>query len=251
MRERKKRTVCGADVMDAICHAYPDNIVTDDVAFEEGSYYEAICDEVQTALRRIKQADLSYDRPPEGRPHWDEGGDPDEDPPAWVEEPSSYDLFFLALRGQQFEFQSELEEEDFPEDADEPVLVVVPTVGRIGCAVGISVIAPFAVIRFTEMEIPESGSGTIPDIWPHMFDLDGTELDVEAHYEGLFLEEGITALRYLREAITRILDEFSIRVLSEQELNMPIPELRLEPARNVVPGKKSATVEDALFFQTI
>lgn len=251
MREKKKRTVCGADVMDAIRHAYPGNIVTDDIAFEEGSYYDEIRDEARTALCRIKQADLAYDRPPEGRPHWDEGGDPDEDPPAWVEEPLSYDLLFLALQGMQFQFQSELEEEDFPEDADEPVLVVAPTVGRIGCAIGISIIAPFAVVRFTEMEIAESGSGTIPDIWPHMFDLDGSELDVEAHYGGLFLEEGITALRHLREAITRILDEFGIRVLSEQELNMPIPGLRPEPARNVVPGKKSATVEDALFFQMI
>jgi len=251
MREKKKRTVCGADVMDAIRQAYPGNIVTDDAAFEEGSYYDEIRDEARTALCRIKQADLAYDRPPEGRPHWDEGGDPDEGPPAWAEEPSSYDLLFLALQGMQFQFQGELEEEDFPEDADELALVVVPTVSRIGCAVGISIVAPFAVVRFNEMEIAESGSGTIPDIWPHMFDLDGSELDVEAYYGELFLEEGINALRDLREAITKILDEFGIRVLSEQELNMPIPGLRPEPARNVVPGKKSATVEDALFFQTI
>lgn len=249
MDKRTQKTGCGADVLHAIRNAYPDNIVTDDVLHEESSYYDDTCDEVRAALRRIK-ADLAYDRPPEGRPHWDEGSDPEEDPPDWVEEPSSYDLFFFALRGVQFQFEGELEEEDVPEDADEPVVVVLPTVGRIGCAVGISIVAPFAVIRFTEMESTENGSATMPDIWPHIFDLDGSELDVEAHYEELFLEEGIAALRDLRKAITKVLDAFDVRVLSKEKLESRIPGLRPEPARNVMVRKKTATAEDALFFQT-
>lgn len=250
MRKRTQKTVCGADVLYAIRNAYPDNMVTDDVLYDESSYYNEIRDEVRAALCRIKEVDLAYDRPPEGRPHWGEGSDPEEDPPNWVEEPSSYDLFFLALRGEQFQFEGELEEEDVPEGADEPLLVVVPTVGSIGCAVGISIVAPFAVISFTEMESTESGSATMPDIWPHVFDLGGNELDVEAHYDELFLEEGITALRNVRKKITQKLRTFDIRVLSEEELEVRIPGLTPEPTRNVMPRKKTATVQDALFFQT-
>lgn len=250
MRERAQKASCGADVLHAIRNAYPDNVVTDDVLHEESSYYDEIRDEVRVALCRISEADLAYDRPPEGRPHWDEGADPDEDPPGWVEEPSSYDLFFLALRGEQFQFEGELEEEDVPEGADEPVLVMIPTVGRIGCAIGISIVAPFAVIHFTEMESAENGSTTMPDIWPHIFDLDGSELDMEAYYEELFLEEGIAALRDLRKEITRVLGVFDIRVLPKEELDVRIPGLKPEPTRNVG-AKKTATVEDALFYQTV
>jgi hypothetical protein len=251
VRDKNKKTKCGADVIDAIRNAYPENIVTDDVVHDENTYYAQIRDEVRTALSRIKGIDVTYDRPPEERSHWEDGADPDKDPPTWVEEPSSYDLLFLALRGKEFEFEGELDEEHLPEGADEPVSIIVPSVGRIGCAVGISIVAPFAVIRFTEMEWTASGSETMPDIWPHMFNLDGSELDVEAHYRELFLEEGVTGLRNLRETITRTLGEFGIRVLSEQELEYGIPELKPEPTRNAVLKKKKATVKDALFFQTI
>ncbi|MCC6486167.1 MAG: hypothetical protein IT364_01590 [Candidatus Hydrogenedentes bacterium] len=250
MREKRQKAECGPDVLDAIRSAYPDNIVTDDVVFDEDSYYDGIRDEVRAALSRIGEADLVYDRPPEGIPHWEDGADPDEDPPTWVEDPSSYDLLFLALRGKPFEFEGEMEEEDVLEEGDEPVMALVPTVGHIGCAVGISIVAPFAVIRFTEMEVTESGWNTLPDIWPRMFNLDGSELDVEAHYEVLFLEEGINALRDLRERTAKVLQEFGIRVLSEQELGVPVPRLKPEPERNAMLQRKFATVGDALFFQT-
>lgn len=251
MRERRKGTVCGEDALHAIRNAYPENMVTDDVLYGEKSYYNEIREEIRRALSAVKGADLLYDRPPEGRPHWNESSDPEEDPPDWEEPASSYDLLFLALRGKQFEFEGELYEEDVPEDTDDPVPVMVPTVGRIGCAVGISIIAPFAAIRFTEIETAESGSGTIPDIFPMMFDLEGHALDMEAHYEYLYGEEGINALRNLRMKITQILQTFNVRVLSDRELNARIPGLKSEPQRDFMRKKRTVTVEDALFFQAI
>lgn len=251
MSKKKRTDECGPDVLDAIRNAYPDNVVTETVILDDGSYFDAIRDDVRAALNRIGEAHLTFERTPEGRPHWEDGADPEEDPPSWAEEPSSYDLLFFALRGEQFEFEGELDEEDFPEDEDKPVLVTFSTVGKIGCAVGISIVAPFAVIRFTEMEIAESGSQTMPDIWPRMFNLDGGEVDLERHYEELFLEEGISALRALREKITSVLREFGIRVLSEQELAAPLPKLILDLERAVSLDKKNATVCDVLFFQTI
>ena len=97
MVEKTPSPACGADVLRAIRNAYPGNMVTDDLVCDEGSYHDEIRDAVRNALCCVK-ADLLYDRPPEGRLHWDEGADPEEDPPSWVEDPSSYDLFFLALR---------------------------------------------------------------------------------------------------------------------------------------------------------
>lgn len=143
MREKRKGTFCDGDVLRVIRNVYPGNVVTDDVLYDEESYYDEIREEIRAALHTAKGADFLYDRPPEGRPHWNEYSDPEEDPPDWEEPASSYDLFFFALRGKQFEFEGELDEadpgsDDMPEDADEPVLVTIPTVGRIGCAVGIS-----------------------------------------------------------------------------------------------------------------
>ncbi len=183
MRKKQKKTDRNTDVLHAIHKAYPEGIVTDDVVFDEDSYYDEIREEVRAALRAIGGVDFLYDRPPEGMSHWGEESDPEEDPPDWSEEPSSYDLLFLALRGEQFQFEGELEEEDMPEGADEPVMVTVPTTGRIGCAVGISIVAPFAVIRFTEMELTNSDSGTLPDVQVRVFNLDGSEVDIEEHYE--------------------------------------------------------------------
>ncbi|MCC6694364.1 MAG: hypothetical protein IT365_01930 [Candidatus Hydrogenedentes bacterium] len=159
MREKTQKAAGGPDVLDAIRNAYPENIVTDDVVFDEDSYYDGIRDDMRAALSRIGEADLVYDRPPEGRPHWEEGDDPDEDPPTWVEDPSSYDL--------------------------------------------------------------------------------------------LFPEEDIRALRDLRARIASVLKGFGIHVLTEQELGVPVPGLKPDPAQNAILGDKHVTVGNALFFQKV
>jgi len=246
MPKKAEKTACGADVLRAIRDAYPDGVVNDDIIFGEASYYDAIREEVRAALSRIREADRVYDRPSEGRPHYEDGADPEKDPPSWIEEPASYDLFFLAPRGEDFEFTGEL-----PKDLDDPDSPMVPTVGRIGCSVGISIVAPFAMVTFTEIEFLEDGSTTRPDIFPHIFNFDGSAIDIEAHYEELFLEEGINGLRRLRDEIMQVLDGFDIRVLSTQEFRAKVPGLKPEPTRNVSPKRKAATVAEALFFQTI
>jgi hypothetical protein len=254
MPERRKKVVCGEDVLRAIRYAYPENIVTDDVLYEEDSYYDEIRDEIRTALHTVKGAALLYERPPEGKPHWNEGSDPDEDPPDWDEPASSYDLLFFALQGKQFEFEGKFEEENMPEDADEPCLVTVPTVGRIGCAVGISVIAPFAVIGDSDMEIAESGSESFPEIHVGTYGgdqaLDEEELnDPCVRAQIACWEKGKDKLHALREEIMQILGRFDIRVLSEQEISARVPGLKPNPLFDFE-QRKTATVGKALFFQT-
>jgi hypothetical protein len=273
MPKKTGKTIRDTDLLCAIRGVYDGSTVTDDVLCDEESYYDQARGGIRAALGAIQGADLVYERPPKGGPHWNKGADREADAPAWEDPASSYDLLYFALRGEQFEFEGELDEENFPGDGDEPVLVRVPTAGRIGCAVGISILGPFAVIRFADIELAESGSGSFPDIWPVKFNLDGSLLDLDADYEELYLEEGINALRTLRGDITRILGEQGIRVLSEKELNTRVPGLKCNPDRErlefesaqnlaqlagwktISPAPsvrgKLATIEKALFFQAI
>ena len=251
MGKKPEGTACGADVLHAIRNAYPDCVVSDEILYTEDSYYDKICEDVRVALHRIKGTTLMYERPPEGRPHWNEESDPEGDPPDWTEEPSSYDLTFLGLEDDRFEFEGELDEEDIPEGAEDSRIITVPTAGRIGCAVGISTIAPFAVVHFTDMQWTENGSGTLPDIHPSLFELDGSAVDMEAHYEELYLEEGIRALRELRKKIAKVLRGFGIRVLSDDALRPRIPELHPDPATYLPAAPPHITVEAALFLRQL
>ncbi|MBI3117081.1 MAG: hypothetical protein HYZ00_00230 [Candidatus Hydrogenedentes bacterium] len=258
MPKKRKKSAPTSDIVQAVKAIYSGGIVSSDALYDEESYYDGIRDDVRRALHTIKGVDLLYDRPPEARPHWEEGDDPDEDPPSWTEEPASYDLHFVALQGEEYLFEGEMDEDAFNEELQDVETVTLPTVGRIGCAVGVSIVGPYAVIRFTEMEFTETGSHTQPDIEVRVFDLDGTELDLEEHYKELFLEEGIQALRSLREEITQKLAPFGIRVLSDAELKKHVPGLKLDPeilqsdpAFFPFKQKKGVTVEDALFFRML
>ncbi|MBI2435233.1 MAG: hypothetical protein HYV26_20440 [Candidatus Hydrogenedentes bacterium] len=230
MPKKRKKSAPTSDIVQAVKAIYSGGIVSSDALYDEESYYDGIRDEVRRALHTIKGVDLLYDRPPEGCPHWEEGDDPDENPPTWTEEPASYDLHFLALQGEQFQFVGEMDEDVITEAGDD-----VETVA-----------------------LTETGSQTLPDIEVRVFDLDGTELDLEAHYKELFLEEGVRALRNLREEITQKLAPFGIRVLSDAELKKQVPGLKLDPeilqsdpAYFPFKQKKGVTVEDALFFRML
>jgi hypothetical protein len=265
MGKKRLNPDCGEDVLQAIRDAYPEGVVNDDILSTQDSYYHAIRDEVRRALRAIKGAVPLYERPPEGSLHWNAGSEVNMDPPDWEEKPATYDLLFLGLEGDQFTFEGEMEDDQSLEAATHAKSRSVPSEGRIGCAVGVCTLAPFAAVRFTEVEWTKSGSQTAPDIHPAVYNLDGSELDVEAHYEEIYLEEGILALRALREEISGILHGFGIRVLTGNELKYTIPKLQLDAERtrhyderhffiqslsgNSGISKTEVTVEDAFFFQ--
>jgi hypothetical protein len=251
MHEKEKKPVGGEDVVLAIRGVHPRGVVTDSFLYDGDSYYDKIREKVRAALGTVKGACLLYDRPPEGRPHWSEDSDPDEDPPDWDEMASSYDLLFFALGGKQFEFEGEFEEEDWPEDedADEPVLVSRPTEGKVGLAVGISVVAPFAAICLSDMEFAHSGYESLPSIDSIPQCKNEPIEKVEARYVKEYGKEGLKAILDLEHAITRVLHKFGIRVLSHPELRTRIPCLKPDPKMSFRPAK-SATVYEALFFQT-
>ncbi|MCF6286325.1 MAG: hypothetical protein L3K26_14210, partial [Candidatus Hydrogenedentes bacterium] len=201
--------------------------------------------------RVVKGAAVMHDRPPEGRPHWEEGDDPDEDCPAWIEESASYDLVFLGPMETYCCF--EYDPEEYGDDEDDSESVGSPSECRVGCAVGISTIAPLAVVHFTEKEWSEDGSETMPDIDPMIFDLNGSAVEPETHYKEFMPSEGIQALRALRTEIGQVLESFGIRVLSDAELRSRIPDLKPNPLLNPFPGQEQefATLQDALFFRGV
>jgi hypothetical protein len=120
--------------------------------------------------------------------------------------------------------------------------------GRIGCVVGISLIDPFAVVNLDEMEVFENGSRSEPDIVPHIFDLDGRKLDAEAHLREMVDDEGLAILRKLHNDVVAILSDYNIAVISEEDLDKPVPWLR--PGQDVSLGGtgEPITVREAFFF---
>ena len=73
--------------------------------------------------------------------------------------------------------------------------------GRIGWVVGISMVAPFAVVKLDQMEVFENGSRSEPDVEPHIFGLDGRKLNVEEHYREMVDDQGLAVLRKLSRKI--------------------------------------------------
>ncbi len=248
----------------AVQSLYPENIVSDSILQDRESYYDAIRGEIHAALRAIPNTALKYDRPPEGR-------NPAKDPADWSENPSSYDLLFLALLDEEFQTEGEaFAWEIFGGDASEEDTETVPSIGWTGCAVGISTLAPFASIVFAELETVGDRLASLPDIWPHTFDLDGSDRDLDGWYENAFHGKGFQALCALRETIAEILRQHGIQVLSEPGLQEAVPGLNPDPEvrarqkemhdsldqyareNNIIPAKrlikKTATLKEALFL---
>jgi len=250
MARKKIVEITSDDVLQALQGAYPNNMVTDDVLFERDSYYEALEPEVRATLHNMAGTSVMYDRPPEGRSHWDEGANPEEDAPGWTEEASSYDLVFLGLNAKACHFEGEMPEDDVEGDGDGDSQNMVATEGQVGCVVAISTVAPFAAIRFSEIEWTESGTCTMPDL-PHlMFNVSGGPLDLDKHYREWLGKEGYGLLCDLRAAVVLALEGLGIRVLREEELQAIVP--GLEPNREINPHREEgfATVEEALFYLT-
>ena len=62
MPAERKETACGADVVHAICNAYPDSIAIHDVVYDDGFYYREIREEARAAgySRHIGMQPASY-----------------------------------------------------------------------------------------------------------------------------------------------------------------------------------------------
>ena len=164
-------------------------------------------------------------------------------PPDWHEEPRSYFVILLSPADAPFRFETDTIEPD-----DEGNERRVRGEGRIGCVVAISLVAPFAIVTLDEMEVFESGSRSEPDVEPHIFGLDGKKLKPEEHYREILDDEDLELLRKLRARIVRVLNDFAITVIPEDDLDQPVPWLRADEEILVGHAGEPVTIRNAFFF---
>jgi hypothetical protein len=233
-------------IVEALKQAWPDGVLDMRLDSDE-SYFWDVYEKLKQDLSRVEGGLLLYERDAKGGPHWAEGSDPDEDLPNWDEEPRSYHLFFISPADGAMSFDIESEEPD-----ENDVLHSVNGKGTVGCAVGVSLLASFAVIVLDSIENYESGSYKNPDIEPHIVSNDGKKFwadeSGEAYCKELLGEEGLPALLELRAKITRVLESHRLEVLGADALRQPVPWLRGGEEALVGQAGEPVTVRTALFF---
>ena len=245
--KKRKAANIGKDILDAIHKAFPNGIVEMSIRFDE-SYLRDIYPKLKMELSRIEGAELSYERDAKGGPRGEESSDPEEDPPDWSEQCSSYNLFFVGLTDQRFQYEYESEEPD--EDGN---MHKVEGIGMIGCTVAVSLLAPYALIKLRCYERFEGGGETCPDIEHQIFSLEGGPIEMENHFRETMGEEAVQSIQALRATITKVLESFGITPLPREDEEKPVP--RLQAGEEVFVGKehtgKDITVQEALFFREL
>ena len=234
------------EIHQIIRNAFPDGKVTGDAYYDGDSYYEGIGDEVRSALMGVEPAVHVHHRPPQETVVWDEEGEPD-DEDLWPDDPRTYDILFLSPAGEAFEFEGSYEEDGWDDDKEDYVPVVVPMTGRVGYIVGISMVAPFAAVQRGFLYVSESGPSS-PDIF---FGRDRDEVEDEGSPfdDPEFLTpEAAATLKAFEEKLHTILASFGIHVLTDAELDEPIPGLAPNPDIELFTPRENSTVGDALFF---
>ncbi len=241
-KKRPPKTDLPEQIVDAIRQAWPDGVIEMPADLDEAPFWD-VYPKLKAGLSHIQGSTVFYEHEREGGPQWGEGSDPEEDPPEWHEESRSYHLFFLSPLDDRFEFETDTLEPD-----ESGVEQRFPGQGRIGCAVAVSLVAPFGVVKLDEMEVSENGSRSEPDVDPHIFSLDDQKLDMEEHYGEMVGGEGLVVLRKLRAEIVRVLNEFDISVIPEEDLDKPVPWLRADDEVLVGHAGEPITVRQAFFF---
>jgi hypothetical protein len=243
---KRKTTEIPKHIVSALKQVWPDGVV--DMPLDpDTSYFWDEYEKLRHDLSHLNGRVLLYERKAEGGPQWAEGSDPDKDLPDWDKEPRSYHLFFISPADNAVHYETEGQEPD-----ENDVLHLVTGEGSLGCAVGVSLLAPFAVVVLDGMEESESGSRHDPDIEPHIIVNVAEKTRVDESGEGYCKdtvgEEGLCALVELRARISRVLESHHIEVLREDVLRQPIPWLRGGEEALVGQAGEPVTVRTALFF---
>jgi hypothetical protein len=190
------------DVREAIELSLPDGVIEMSIDPED-SYFWDVLPKLQNALAQIPGARLRGEWAPEGA--------------------ASFYLFFVVLQKQAFRYDVEIDEDGMTGE------------GWIGCAVAVSLLAPFGVVTISESETYKKGAVTEPPI-------DSTEAD----FRRIVGQDGYQELLQLKERIAHILEKHWIGVLPWEEWNKRVPWVR---AGEDVMVDEPIRVLDALFFE--
>jgi hypothetical protein len=217
-----------SDVAAAIDECWPDGVVAE---FDtEESYF---CD-IQEALER----DLG--RIPGASPMWQTEAEED-----W----QSYRVFFLAAQGEEFEFEAETEGPETEDPEQDARMTTYPGRGWYGCAVGVSLAAPFAVVHLGEFAEFEDGTASAPDIEAYTYsEQTGERVEIDVTYRDALGEDLFRKLGNLRQRTTAVLAKHGIRTLDPSILDLPVSDLM--PDEEVF-LEAPLSLRDAFFFRGV
>jgi hypothetical protein len=246
-----------ADVREAIERVWMHGIV--ELPFDpDESYFHEVHPKLQSAFRKIKEAQLLHERGADGGPVWWDQSDPKEDPPDDFERTRSYHLFFVTPVGRDFGFETEAEgfaepeftgeEFDEAEWEDNLIPTRIAGRGRMGWVVAVSLVAPIAVIEAGNLTTYEDGSWTEPDIEFDGETADNEPFNREEHFRKTAGPRAYKTLMNLRAKIAGILEKLRIAVLPAEEWREPVPWLR--GTEDTIAGIEGRPVRvlDAFFF---
>jgi hypothetical protein len=239
------------DVAAAIEECWPDGVIEE--FDKDESYFYDIRAKLERDLRKIPGASLVWQTEPEDdRSHWDY--DDDDEPPPSGPDFQSYHVFFLAPQGSEFEFQTEIEDLEEPDDFEDPAaeLATVTYQGKgwRGCSVAVSLASPFAAVDFSEYAQFENGSDWTPDPGSVAYsDETGEPVDASASLRKAVGESAFAKAEKLRARIVKVLAKHGVAVLDQAILELPAPNLKSD-SEVFLEGKK-LTVGDAFFFRGV
>jgi hypothetical protein len=243
----EERSALG-DLARALEDAYPDGVI--DVVWEEDEV-DAPHDALRRSVADIPDAQLLYDSSEDGGagPSWAQDDedfldDGDDEFWGWDDIQRSYRVFFVSPRGMGFEFP--VEHEIVDEQGHEEIETGT---GRVGLAVAVSYVGPFALLRVTSLETTGEGVISSPDIELRMFDEEGRPVPADRVLLEVLGEEERRRMEEVREALVNVLESSGHAVLGDEDLRRPVPELDAESNILVGVDEGSLTVEDAFFFR--
>ena len=237
-KKPKNESTISPNALKAIQEAWPHDIVEmphpldlDDE--DEDRHLASVFEDLRDRLSAIEGASLMserasdgtspQDKPPPKPSFWD-------DDDAWLEggfdEPeASYHLFFLGLTDPAVQFETE-SEEPVDYDDEDAGMHLVKGAGTVGCAIAVSLVAPVALIVPDQMEHYDDGSHSNPSIDVHIFDLDGTPMDMDDFIRNEHSQEAYDLICELRNEITDVLQSLGITVLPKDDAEKPAPWLK-------------------------
>ena len=234
-------------VKKALEKAFPDDVVQM-IGCPEESYLAPRYLSMKAGFLRIKGAGLLYERDAYGE-FGKKAGSAGEHTLPCGGGFHAYHTFFLGLTGRKYRYEVE---ERLPDEKG--VLRQERGVETIGCTVGISLVAPVAVVMADCIQHFDEGTHSLPDGHPGRFDVGGNEIDAldPAFYWGEVIgKEGIRAVQALSRECVSLLEAHGFTVLTQEEARRPVRGLRA--GEDVYFGgcssRKPVVVRDAFFFQ--
>ena len=240
------------DVAAAIDECWPDGVIEEFDTDE--SYFYDIHAELERDLRKIPGASLLWQTEAKDEStYWNDDDDADE-PPPFSPDFQSYHVFFLSPQGSEFEFKTETEDLEEPDDFEDPdaelATVTYPGTGWYGCSIVVSLATPFAAVDFGEYAQFENGSTSTPDPGDFAYCGEtGEPVDRAASLREAVGESALATLEKLRARIVKVLAKHGVVVLDQTILDLPAPDLKSDT--DVFLEGKKLTVGDAFFFRGV